>query len=588
MISFIMSPVDQIKQKLDIVEFIGQYVQLKKAGRNFKANCPFHQEKSPSFVISPDRQIWHCFGSCGIGGDVVTFWMKWENLTFAEALKELAVIAGVQLDSSTYNDAEQIEKEKIISINTLTAKYYSYILHKTPYGAKALEYLKGRGINDKIIQTFEIGYAPSSWDSLLKFFQKKNISQEDLNKAGLVVQSSSGTRFYDRFRNRIMFPIRDGKGTVIGFSGRVLNPDEKSAKYVNTPETLIYRKRESLYGIHLTKDSIRREDNVYIVEGEFDMITPFQHGVGNIVAIKGAALTTEQLAILKRYTNRISLALDTDEAGIEAMKRGIREAEKMDFDIQIVEFTSGKDPDEAIKNDPISFKKDLKKTVPIYDFLLTQFGKKYAGDSPFQKKKIAEEMAPFISHINNPIVHSYYIKKIAHILDVDETSVNQIIYAQRAKEKRSFRSKALPTEIKSASREDLIQKYIISVILQHDDIPTLVTKVFKVIDPEDFWFPAYKNLAEQLKTFKPTEGTGYDVFAKTLTPALVAVADELFMFATSEQLLEQTNIPQLMYDFKLFSYKYFLSLYAKENNEEKVLYYNQRLRNLNKNDIVLL
>ncbi|MBP7967393.1 DNA primase [Candidatus Woesebacteria bacterium] len=580
-----MSPVDQIKEKLDIVEFIGRYVQLRKAGRNFKANCPFHQENSPSFVVSPDRQIWHCFGTCGTGGDVVTFFMKWESLSFQEALRELAPIAGVQLDTSSFDDKEFTQKEKILSINNLAARYYAHILQNLPLGKKARDYLIGRGLNEKIIATFQIGYAADSWDSLMKYFQTKKISEKDLFEAGLVVQASSGNRYYDRFRNRIIFPIKDSKGNVVGFSGRVLNPDEKGAKYVNTPETIVYHKRESLYGIQLTRDAIRKLENVYIVEGEFDMITPYQHGIENIVAIKGSALTSEQLTVLKRYTTKITLALDTDEAGIEAMKRGIREAEKMDFDIHIVQFTKGKDPDEAARADNLTFKKDLKGAVPIYDFLLSHFSKKIGTQSPFEKKKIVEEMAPYVGHIQNPIVFSYYVKKLAHLLEVDSESIQKMIRYQRNKEKLSFKSQTLKKSIISHSEIEIKQRFIVSYLLQQEDTDNIVKKIIALLDAEDFPYPAYQSLITELKVCLAESKTFiFTDFIKKLPAQLHPVADELFLSELSAEELSTQQLAKIIYELKSLSYRYYMTKYGSED-ESKVSAYSQRLRSLNKNEI---
>ncbi len=580
-----MQPVDQIKEKIDIVEFIGRYVQLKKAGRNFKANCPFHQEKSPSFVVSPDRQIWHCFGTCGIGGDVVSFFMKWENVTFQEALRELAVIAGITLDTSTFDDKELNRKERLLSINNLASKYYNYILNKSDYGQRALTYLKERSLNEKIIQTFELGYAPSSWDSLIKFFHKKNIPETELFDAGLVVQSSSGNRYYDRFRNRIMFPIRDVKGNIVGFSGRVLNPEEKGAKYVNTPETVIYHKRESLFGIHLTRDAIRKQENVYVVEGEFDMIMPFQHGIENIVAIKGSALTAEQLATLKRYTNRITLALDTDEAGVEAMKRGIREAEKMDFDIHIVQFSKGKDPDEAVRNDSIVFKKDLKNTLPIYDFLLNHFADKLGTESAFQKKKIVEEMAPYIGHIQNPIVFSYYVKKLAHLLEVETESIEKMIRFQKKKERISYRSPVLKKGLTQVNEIDLKQRFLLSYLLQRDRDDLSLSRILSVLEPEDFPYPAFQSIFQKLVEYaRETSTFVFTDFIRSLPAQIQPVADELFLFELSDEIFPPQQLVKIIYELKSLSYKHYMTIFGTDN-EAKVSEYSQRLRTLNKNEI---
>src|SRR3989338_2671402 len=284
------SVIEEIKKKIDIVALINSFIPIKKTGRNYKGLCPFHQEKSPSFVVSPDRQIWHCFGACQEGGDVIKFLMKWENITFIEALRELAEKAGVKLVKVNFEDKQWRKKEQIIGINTLATEFFEYILHKTKFGKKASEYLKHRCLDEKIIKKFQLGYAPSSWDSLLKFLKKKKYSEYEIFDSGLLVRSDRGS-LYDRFRGRLTFPIKDARGNVIGFSGRTLEETAKEAKYINTPETFLYHKRETLYGINLAKESVKKENNIILVEGEFDVILPHKLGIENIAAIKGSALT---------------------------------------------------------------------------------------------------------------------------------------------------------------------------------------------------------------------------------------------------------------------------------------------------------
>jgi len=580
--------VEEIKQKIDIVDYIGQYVELKRAGRNFKAICPFHDEKSPSFVVSPDRQIWHCFGSCGTGGDVISFCMKWERLTFPEALRMMAEKAGVVLDVSTYSDSEMKLKDELQAVNLLALKFYQHVLLHTPVGAQARKYLEERGLREKIIRTFEIGYAPSSWDSLIRFLHdKKHIPMEKLLQAGLVIEPSPGKRPYDRFRNRIIFPIKDTKGAIVAFSGRVLNPDEKSAKYINSPETELYHKRESLFGIHLTKDAIAKANMVLIVEGEFDLITPYMHGIDTIVAIKGAALTREQLEILKRYTKNIILALDNDEAGVEAMKRGIREAEKLDFDIHVLKLSGGKDPDEAVRHDAALFKKDLKQSMPVYDFLLEHFASKNPGNSPFEKKNIAVEMAPYIGHIQNPIVFSHYVKKIAHLLEVDDESVVKLITQEKRKEKRTPYTKQKEKSQSTLSRIEMLQKYLLSSVFQSDTLYEHACIVQDAIPAKEYTVPAYGNLMQALEGYvrlKERSAT-YEDFVSQLAPQLQSVADELYLYASAEVPASERNISQLIYDFKKLNYQRLVSEYSKEESEEavqKASYYSQKLQDLPK------
>lgn len=574
--------IEEIKNKIDIVEFISQYVQVKKSGRNFKALCPFHNEKSPSFVISPDRQIWHCFGTCGEGGDVIKFLMKYDNLTFTEALRELAQRTGVQLDAYSGADSEVKKKDVIYAINNWAARYYSYLLTKNSVGKKALDYLKKREINDKIIHTFELGYAPGSWDSLIKYLRNKKYSNEQLIDAGVVVLTDKG-HIYDRFRNRLVFPIKDIKGNVLGFSGRQLDSQDKAAKYINTPETAVYHKRSSLFGIHLAKDAIRREEKVYIVEGEFDMIVPYQKGISNIVAIKGSALTKEQLQILKRYTNTLVLALDTDPAGVEAMKRGINEAEEFDFDIQIVQFSKGKDPDEAARADLITFKKELEHTVPLYDFLFSVAEKKYPEKTSYAKKKIGDELIPYIKNIKNMIIQAHYVKRLADILEMKEDQVEKLIsYSRR---RGPFKSSIMKRSKTHMSREEMIQKYLLSYIFQYESPKKIASQIFSVIDTEDFSIPSYQKIVENYKTFLEESGAedSYAVFSEKLAPEIRAVADEVYLYASGDHEFSAEQIWNVVYEVKRMSCLRHIAELSKQDDdvsEKKSMEYNELLRSL--------
>ena len=544
------SQIEEIKKRIDIVDFIGSFIEVKKTGRNFKACCPFHKEKTPSFVISPDRQIWHCFGSCGEGGDIIKFLMKWESITFFEALKELADKAGVQLESVSFEDKEWNIKEKIIKINHLAAEYYQYLLQQTSFGEQARGYLLGRSINLQIAKKFTLGYSPQSWDSLLKFLKKKGFSEEEQFQAGVLVKNDGG-RYYDRFRGRIMFPIRDTKGQVIGFSGRLLSGDDKSAKYVNTPETAIYHKRESLYGIHLAKDAIRNEGNVLLVEGEFDMITPYMHGIEHVVAIKGSAVTAEQLTVLKRFTQKITLALDSDAAGEEAVKRGITEAEKQEFEINVVQFSKGKDPDEAARNDFITFKKELQTPIPLYDFLIHLAKEKYPEQSPFHKKKIADEVIPFLSNIQNPIVLSHYIRVLSNLLQVSEDSIQDALKKKRRQKFQTARRFVQPKQ-EGYSREEMMQRFLLGSLFHQDNPYEQMSIIFAEIRPEHFTIPALQKITHALLEYKITHGQfNLQEFFGSLPAELSSVADEMYLYATSSfESTEQPDVNKLIYEVK--------------------------------------
>jgi len=548
--------VEEIKKKIDIVDFIGSFITLKKAGRNFKALCPFHQEKTPSFVISPERQIWHCFGSCGEGGDIFKFLMKWENITFVEALRELADKAGVKLERLDFEDKIWNKKERLLQINHFATEYFTYVLKQTKFGEKALDYLGMRQINPKIIETFQLGYAPSSWDSLLSYIKKKKFEMSELLDAGLVVRGERGS-VYDRFRGRLMFPIKDNRGNTIGFSGRSLNEGEKEAKYINTPETMLYHKRESLYGLDLAKEAIKKEKNALLVEGEFDVISPYQHGIENVVAIKGSAVTKEQLMLLKRYTNRVTLALDADNSGDEAVRRGIDEAENMDFEIEVVHFDFAKDPDEAVRTDPTLFKKSINKPTPIYDFIIHLAQKKYSGDDPFNKKKIGDEVIPYIEKITNPIVRSHYIKKLAELLDVSESSIMELIRRLRQKRAQGQFFKTKPKKDIDEGRESNIQKYVLSMLFQSQSAYKIAERLFKIVGPEDFSQESIAKITGQFIEYKKKHAQKFTVreFSSTLSPELKPVFDELYLYASYDVELSQVDLEKLLFEIKKNSLK---------------------------------
>ena len=540
--------IEKLKERIDIVELIGSYVQLKKAGRNFKGLCPFHQEKTPSFVVSPDRQLWRCFGSCGIGGDAIAFYMKYENLSFLEALKDLAQRYGIVIEKMPVEDKITHYKERLVKVNEAAEDFYHYILTKSSIGKTALDYLKKRSISDKIIDTFQLGYSPSSWDSLSRFLSTKKFNTHELVDSGLCIQKQQGESVYDRFRGRVMFPLKDHRGNTVGFSGRILG-DKSEAKYVNTPETTLYHKRSMLFGLHITKEAVKKENKIFLVEGEFDMIMPFQQGISTIAAIKGSALTTEQLQLIKRYTNRVYLALDADKAGEEAIRRAIEIAEPMGFELGVITIEGGKDPDEAVRTNEVEFKKSLEHPAPVYDFLLQLFAKKYPPSDPFNKKQIGEEMAPFLYAITNPIIQSYYIKQLAKLLDVSENAASQVVRGYR--KKRLVRPNRQEVQVIKPSRELVIQQYLLEQMLHAQSLVSHMAEIQEIVTENIFTSPSYGKLFIKLKE-KAAEGGVFDIntFIKSLVPELASVADELYLKASSEEQGATKSLKHIAYEIK--------------------------------------
>jgi len=459
---------EEIKRKIDIVELINSYVPLKKAGRNFKALCPFHSEKTPSFMVSPERQIWHCFGQCGIGGDVFGFLMKIENLDFGEAVRELAKRAGVKLTRYQPSEGER-SKQLLYEINHLATEYYHFLLLNHPSGKKALDYILGRGISKSSLQLFKLGFAPDAWRSLQAYLVgKKGYKVQDLERVGLVIKTEKGD-FYDRFRGRLMFPLKDYHGNVRGFAGRLLDPEVKEAKYVNTPETFIYHKSELLFGLSEAKEAIKKKDQAVLVEGELDMISSYQAGVKNILAIKGSALSEAQVKLISRFTQNIVFALDQDLAGDQAARRGIETAEAGGMMIRVVESKEGKDPDEIAQKKPALWRELVQKAVPVYDYLLDSAFKRFDSQTIEGKRKISEEFILVLAKITNEIVRDHYLRELAQRLQVSEEAIVKEIEKTKASQIETGVGQALFTKTttsKERGGREVLEEYLLSLAFQ--------------------------------------------------------------------------------------------------------------------------
>lgn len=417
-----MDQVEEVKKKTDMVTLVGEYVELKKAGRNFKGLCPFHHEKTPSFMVNEELQIFKCFG-CGKGGDALTFLMEIEGLEFGEALTRLAERVGVKLVYQNRGE-KRGEKEELLKIHLLAQEYYHYLLQKHEVGKWAREYLKERKINEKLIENFGLGFSPTGWDGLTRFLRdKKGFSEKVIEKSGLGIRGKRG--MYDRFRGRLMFPLLDSGGKVVGFSGRVLpnlaRKDEP--KYINSPETAIYHKSEMLFGLTQAKQEMRKKGQVVVVEGEIDMISSFAAGVGETVAIKGSALTEEMIERLARLVDTVILAMDADEAGEKAMKRSVEIAEKRGLEVKGVWWEEGKDPDEIARENSGKWRKIVEKAVPIYELVMKRSIAKWKDKGVGGVKKIVMEVIPYLAKIDNEIVREVWVKRLAESLEVSKERV---------------------------------------------------------------------------------------------------------------------------------------------------------------------
>ena len=411
--------VDEIKNKVDIVEIISSYIPLKKMGRNLGGLCPFHGEKTPSFMVSPERQSFKCFG-CGEGGDVFTFMEKIEGWDFRETLEELAKRAGVKLTDQKVSRGSKV-REKLIDINNLVSKFYSHILDNHPSGKVARDYLVNRGVDETLWKKFGLGYSPDGWENTYNFLKKRGFAEPDIALSGLVVgreRNAGRSSFYDRFRGRIMFPIKDSRGTILGFSGRVLK-DAKEAKYINSPETPIFNKGSLLFGLDLARTAIRDKNETVLVEGEFDVISAHKAGVTNTVASKGTALTEKQVATIARLCENVALCFDMDLAGDAASRRGIELLDMAGLTVKVVRLSGGKDPDELAQKDPKGFTKAIEQAVNVYDYLIDSACERNDTKTADGKKKIGREVLSVIAKISDDLVRGHYETKLGKILDLD-------------------------------------------------------------------------------------------------------------------------------------------------------------------------
>ncbi len=479
-----MSAVDEIKDRLDIVEVVSSYVALKKAGRNYKALCPFHIEKTPSFVVFPEGQSWHCFGACGTGGDVFTFVMRQENLDFTAALRLLAQRAGVSLKPRTEADlAEDKLKKRLREINERAAEYFHNLLLNSTGGEGVRSYLNQREINRETINRFQLGYARDDWQALGDHLQERGYQREDLLAAGLIIEREDGSGHYDRFRGRLIIPIRDERGGVVGFGARAL--DDSTPKYINSPQTPVFDKSTVLFGLDLAKGAIRREGLAVIVEGYMDVLTAHQHEIANVVASMGTALTEAQLRLLTRFSKRFALALDADAAGYQATLRSaalaqetlaervvpvptpgglIKYESRLDVDIRIITLPQGQDPDEVIRESPALWAELVESALPIVEYYFKAVTSELDLDSPKGKAEAVRRLMPVIQEIGNAVERTHYIQKLARLVRVDErTLLRQAGMKGKMAKRRKEEGGALP------DREEFtfgLEEYCLSTLLK--------------------------------------------------------------------------------------------------------------------------
>jgi DNA primase len=555
-----MGVVDDIKERVDVVELISTYVPLQKAGRNYKGLCPFHADTSPSFIVFPDGQRWHCFGACATGGDIFTFLMKRENLDFSEALKLLAQRAGVPLAPRTEEQKEKDERRDLLrEINSAAAQYFHHLLLHAPQAQTARDYLEGRQMHRDTCSRFLLGYALDDWEALSQHLQSRGYREADLFAAGLTVEREGGG-YYDRFRGRLVFPIHGARGRVVGFGGRAL--DDSVPKYVNTPQTPLFDKSNILYGLHLARQAIRDEGLVIIVEGYMDVLMAHQHGFQNVVASMGTALTESQVGALRRLTSNFTLAMDADAAGQQASLRGLEVVKKeygvehrrspvaretyrhiwlkkyVDANIKVIVMPEGTDPDEVIRDDPEHWARLVQGALPLMDYYFQLAAADKDLDSAEGKAALVRQLTGLIGEMGDAIERAHYLQKLAQLVRIDErTLAAELTRVQR-------RGKAATHEDEREAVPGLqttlaLENYCLALLLGSP--PALNAE--RGLSADDFLatenrsvFLAYKSCHDQ--------GTAFDLadFRKGLDPVLAEHLDSLLADVTQGPSLPEDEL----------------------------------------------
>lgn len=481
--------IDEIKARASIVDIVGRYVNIKRAGVNYKGLCPFHSENTPSFVVSEDKQIFTCFG-CGATGDVIEFVKKIENIDFVDAIEKLAKDCGIELKGHT-NSVSEKRKEQLYKLNREAALFF-YNQFNKPQNP-GIKYMRARGINDATLKRFGIGYADDSWDSLYKFFKSKGIDEKVLLDLGLL--SFSKDKYFDKFRNRVMFPIINTRGKVIGFGGRAID-DQSLPKYLNSPESLIFQKKNNLYGLNLSRQEIQKLDAVILVEGYMDVISLYQQGVRNIAASLGTALTIQQAQMLKRYTENVIIAYDSDEAGKAASLRAMDILYESGCKVKILQMKGFKDPDEYIKaNGKQAFIMLIQNAIPIIEYKLMLLKKGFNFNSTEDKVRYVQKAADILSKLRSEIELDAYIKKIAAETKISENAIKiEILGNNKDIHTRVPEKKAVTNAESKNIHNEFLEKNLIKLMLVRSDF---IPKIKEYSD--EFTSSAHKRIFELIQ-----------------------------------------------------------------------------------------
>ncbi len=489
-----MNEVELVKERLDIADVIGDYVQLRPAGRNLKAPCPFHHEKTASFMVSPEKGIWHCFG-CNEGGDVITFVMKYEGMEFRPALEMLAKRAGIELKARGSGDSQK-SKQELERLREATAMAVRYFQESLIKNKDALAYAQARGLKRQTVADFQIGYAPDDWNALGHYLVKKGFNEAELKRAGLVGQRDGRTSTYDMFRARLVFTICDASGTPVGFTGRVLS-DDQMPKYLNTPQTPLYDKSRVIYGLHLAKEAIREHDEVVLVEGNMDVVASHQAGVKQVVAVSGTALTEQQLKALSRLTKNLKLCFDGDAAGLRATERAIELSQGLGINLAVITLPDAKDPDELIAKNLPAWKQAIANAQYAIDYLFEALASQYDLNSAAGKRGYSDHLSTNLRQLSDPVEREHYVSLLATKLSTTEEAIRQKL-AGRNQASLPVSATKIPATVvvpKARPAKQLLEESVLALNLAYPEVRLSLEE----LTPAHFSDPDHQMIVETLQ-----------------------------------------------------------------------------------------
>ena len=570
--------IDEVRDRTDIVEVVSKFVSIKKVGKNFKGLCPFHSEKTPSFTVSSEKRIYHCFG-CGAGGNVFKFVMEVQNISFVDAVQQFAESAGVPIpipNKGNLNDPKYQEREALKKANELATNYFQSLFKESEKGLAARDYLKGRHFDGEILDQYKIGWAIPEWRGLTNHLRKtSNLSRKTVLQSGLVIEKEEGSNIYDRFRGRVIFPIQDAHGSVIGFGGRAISESDQP-KYLNSPETPLYQKSQVLFGMNLAKQAIRKEDQAILVEGYLDQMRATQYGVLNTVATCGTALTAKQAAMLRNYASSVVMVFDSDNAGRDAADKGFEVLQEKGLQVKIVFLPEGKDPDSYIHENGVEkFLEKIKTAKPYLESYIDGVITRKNGNSTSELAKMANQVVPMLRKVQNLVERNSLVEYFSSEAKIDDAAF--LMELKKSFSKNQSRVEVLETKTDSVLR---LERHLVQLILSDKET---AQKVLHAVNPEDFSSSVLRTIAMTCsQKIQEDESLEIDkLIDNTDNPEAKDLLTQLGLEPLEFDSVEK-SVTDCIKKFNSFHLKSKIKIYKKQRNEANIAGQTERSNEINR------